>query len=78
MPDAANDKSLKPSKIFKIIIIGDTGKSAFCFSEFEIGIGKSCLLKRLTTSKFNADHDVTVGVDFGSYMVKVEDVLFKL
>lgn len=42
------------------------------------GIGKSCLLKRLMSNKFSDDHDVTVGVDFGSYMIRVEGVLFKL
>lgn len=42
------------------------------------GIGKSCLLRRLTTNNFSANHDVTVGVDFGSIMVKVEDDLYKL
>jgi len=40
---------------FKIIMIGDTG------------IGKSCILKRLTEKKFMEDHDVTVGVEFGLY-----------
>lgn len=59
-----------------MIIIGDTGKSLFLSTL--IGIGKSCLLKRLMSNKFTADHDVTVGVDFGSYMIRVEDVLYKL
>ena len=52
--------------LFKIIIIGDSG------------IGKSCLLKRLTDDDFVDDHDVTVGVEFGSYMIKVEDKILKL
>lgn len=30
------------------------------------------------SNKFTADHDVTVGVDFGSYLIRVEDVLYKL
>lgn len=52
--------------LFKIIIIGDSG------------IGKSCLLKRLMEDDFIDDHDVTVGVEFGSYMIKVEDKILKL
>ena len=52
--------------LFKIIIIGDSG------------IGKSCLLKRLMEDDFSDDHDVTVGVEFGSYMIRVEDKIFKL
>lgn len=30
------------------------------------------------SNKFKADHDVTVGVDFGSYLIRVEDNLYKL
>jgi small GTP-binding protein len=30
------------------------------------------------SNKFTEDHDVTVGVDFGSYMIRVEGVLYKL
>lgn len=52
--------------LFKIIVIGDSG------------IGKSCLLKRLIDDDFNLNHDVTVGVEFGCYVVKVEDKTLKL
>ena len=52
--------------LFKIIIIGDSG------------IGKSCILKRLIDEDFLDDHDVTVGVEFGSYLIKVEDKTLKL
>ena len=52
--------------LFKFIIIGDTG------------IGKSCVLKRLVENEFKEDHDVTVGVEFGSYLIKVEDKTLKL
>ena len=52
--------------LFKIIIIGDSG------------IGKSCVLKRLIDDDFNDDHDVTVGVEFGSYLIKVEEKILKL
>lgn len=52
--------------LFKLIIIGDSG------------IGKSCILKRLMEDDFKEDHDITVGVEFGSFMVKVEDKILKL
>ena len=42
------------------------------------GIGKSCILKRLIDDDFNDDHDVTVGVEFGSYLIKVEEKIMKL
>jgi len=52
--------------LFKLIIIGDSG------------IGKSCVLKRLTEDDFKDDHDITVGVEFGSTLIKVEDKTLKL
>ena len=36
------------------------------------------MLKRLIDDDFNDDHDVTVGVEFGSYLIKVEDKILKL
>ena len=52
--------------LFKIIIIGDSA------------IGKSCILKRFQEDDFKDDHDITVGVDFGSNLIKVEDKILKL
>ena len=52
--------------LFKLIIIGDSA------------VGKSCLLQRLTTNEFNEDHEVTVGVEFGTLLVKLEQQVFKL
>ena len=43
-----------------------------------IGIGKSCVLKRLVDNEFKEDHDVTVGVEFGSFLIKIEDKVLKL
>ena len=45
---------------------------------FYLGIGKSCVLRRLTKDSFDTDHNVTVGVDFGSCLLKVEDTVLKL
>lgn len=36
------------------------------------------MLKRLTDNTFKEEHDVTVGVEFGAYMIKVEDKVFRL
>lgn len=52
--------------LFKLIIIGDTA------------VGKSCLLHRLTNNEFMTDHEVTVGVEFGTLLVKLEQQVFKL
>lgn len=52
--------------LFKLIIIGDSG------------IGKSCVLNRLIEDDFKDDHDVTVGVEFGSFLIKCEEKILKL
>ena len=52
--------------LFKLIIIGDTA------------VGKSCLLHRLTNNEFLTDYEVTVGVEFGTILVKLEQQVFKL
>ena len=52
--------------LFKLIIIGNSG------------VGKSCLMHRITSNEFMDDHEVTVGVEFGSLLVKIEDIVFKL
>mmetsp|Transcript_684 Transcript_684/g.1619 ORF Transcript_684/g.1619 Transcript_684/m.1619 type:complete len:213 (+) Transcript_684:95-733(+) len=52
--------------LFKYIIIGDTG------------VGKSCLLLQFTDKRFRADHDLTIGVEFGARLVTIEDKQIKL
>jgi Ras-related protein Rab-2A len=44
----------------------------------DTGIGKSCILKRLTEKKFMEEHDVTVGVEFGLYQARVEEKSYRL
>ena len=46
--------------LFKLIIIGDTG------------VGKSCLMKRVMDNEFKAEHQVTIGVEFGSFGLRVD------
>mmetsp|Transcript_9875 Transcript_9875/g.14741 ORF Transcript_9875/g.14741 Transcript_9875/m.14741 type:complete len:200 (-) Transcript_9875:28-627(-) len=45
--------------LFKYIVIGDSG------------VGKSCLLLQFTDGRFRTDHDLTIGVEFGSKQVEV-------
>ena len=45
------------SYLFKYIIIGDTG------------VGKSCLLLQFTDNRFRKDHELTIGVEFGSRVI---------
>ncbi|GFE54080.1 GTP-binding protein yptV4 [Babesia ovis] len=52
--------------LFKYIIIGDTG------------VGKSCLLLRFTDKRFKPDHDLTIGVEFGTRLINVKGDSIKL
>ena len=52
--------------LFKYIFIGDTG------------VGKSCLLLQFTDQRFRQQHDLTIGVEFGSRTVKISDKNLKL
>lgn len=52
--------------MFKYIIIGDTG------------VGKSCLLLQFTDKRFQHMHDLTIGVEFGSRTIALDNRLIKL
>ena len=62
----SNDEAAEQSSLFKVIIIGDSA------------VGKSCLMARVTTNDFRMDHEVTVGVEFGSLLIRLEQQVFKL
>ena len=59
-------KSQEFDHLFKLIVIGDSG------------VGKSCLMHRVTTNEFMEEHDVTVGVEFGTLLLKIDDIRVKL
>ena len=50
----------------KVIVLGDSG------------VGKSNIVSRSIEGKFDTEHNVTVGVEFGSYLIKVEERVLKL
>merc|ERR1711878_249593 len=54
------------SYLFKYIIIGDTG------------VGKSCLLLQFTDKRFRADHNLTIGVEFGARLITMDGKQIKL
>eukprot|EP01130_Rhizamoeba_saxonica_P000342 TRINITY_DN1030_c0_g4_i1.p1 TRINITY_DN1030_c0_g4~~TRINITY_DN1030_c0_g4_i1.p1 ORF type:complete len:218 (+),score=45.85 TRINITY_DN1030_c0_g4_i1:89-655(+) len=60
-------KSTLPYKfLFKYIIVGDTA------------VGKSCLLVQFTDKRFESQHDLTIGVEFGSRTITVDSNQVKL
>lgn len=52
--------------LFKLVIIGDTG------------VGKSCLLSRVMDQQFKLEHQVTIGVEFGAFAIRVDGQVIKL
>lgn len=41
-------------------------------------MGKSCLLLQFTDKRFQPVHDLTIGVEFGARMIKIDDKNVKL
>lgn len=52
--------------IFKYIIVGDSG------------VGKSCMLLRFVDGRYATDHDITIGVEFGTKIVSLKDKNIKI
>lgn len=41
-------------------------------------VGKSCLLLQFTENKFRNKHDLTIGVEFGSKLIEIDNKVIKL
>ncbi|KRW98587.1 P-loop containing nucleoside triphosphate hydrolase [Pseudocohnilembus persalinus] len=52
--------------LFKFIIIGDSN------------VGKSCILSQFTEGRFKNEHDPTIGVEFGSKNLKINEKDIKI
>ena len=79
--EVISDKTLSnQDHLFKLIIIGNTGKPFLSVSQSNtfVGVGKSCLLSRVMDDEFKEEHNVTIGVEFGSFVLKVEKKIVKL
>mmetsp|Transcript_56402 Transcript_56402/g.78156 ORF Transcript_56402/g.78156 Transcript_56402/m.78156 type:complete len:203 (+) Transcript_56402:93-701(+) len=59
-------QSLPYKYLFKYIIVGDTA------------VGKSCLLLQFTDKRFQPVHDLTIGVEFGSRTITIDENQIKL
>jgi len=62
----APSRALPYKYLFKYIIVGDTA------------VGKSCLLLQFTDKRFQAQHDLTIGVEFGSRTISIDQQQVKL
>ena len=51
---------------FKYIIVGDSA------------VGKSCILSQLINKSINLSNSVTIGVEFASLNIKIDDTIIKL
>ena len=78
------DKALAHQDLlYKLIIIGDTGNYIDLawfriLTYLYIGVGKSCLLARIMDNDFKIEHQVTIGVEFGAFIVEIEKKIVKL
>mmetsp|Transcript_25961 Transcript_25961/g.25540 ORF Transcript_25961/g.25540 Transcript_25961/m.25540 type:complete len:176 (-) Transcript_25961:133-660(-) len=52
--------------LFRVIIVGDTG------------VGKSCLLLRFSENLFKEQHNVTIGVEFGTKSIEIKGQPIKI
>mmetsp|Transcript_22028 Transcript_22028/g.32748 ORF Transcript_22028/g.32748 Transcript_22028/m.32748 type:complete len:207 (+) Transcript_22028:887-1507(+) len=62
----STQQTLPYKYLFKYIIVGDTG------------VGKSCLLLQFTDKRFQPVHDLTIGVEFGSRTISIDENQIKL
>ena len=61
MQAKANNQVVGYQYIFKYIIVGESS------------VGKSCLLLQFIDNRFKDSHDLTIGVDFGSKTIQLND-----
>lgn len=64
--------------IFLNLSSSETQVLIFSFFIDFLGVGKSCLLARIMDNEFKIEHQVTIGVEFGSFVIKLEDKIVKL
>ena len=43
-----------------------------------IGVGKTCIVQRLISNIFKSDHELTIGAEFGAFVVRIDNKIIKL
>ena len=69
--------SAKYQYVFKFIVVGDSS-IYHLIHVISTGVGKSCLLLQFTDKRFKSNHDLTIGVEFGSRTVQAGNKCIKL
>lgn len=65
--EVVRDKNINEyDSCYKLIIIGDSS------------VGKSCLLNRVMDEEFKVEHQVTIGVEFGAFVIRLDEKVVKL
>lgn len=62
--------------LLKYIIIGDSGKD-YCLYII-IAVGKSNMLLQFVHNKFKAEHQITIGVEFGARNLTINDKIYRI
>jgi len=47
-------------------------------TNIKLAVGKSCLLMQFTDKRFQPQHDLTIGVEFGSRTINIDNNQVKL
>ena len=58
---------------FKLIVVGASG-----ILNSKLGVGKSCLTTKATKNVFENDHQNTVGFEFSTFNLKLDNMVIKL
>ena len=61
----ASSKQDQYDYLYKIVLTGDSG------------VGKSCLLSRFTRNEFDTESKSTIGVEFATRSIKLDDKIVK-
>ena len=65
--EVVHDKNIREYDIcYKLIIIGNSF------------VGKSSLLNRVMDEEFKVEHQVTIGVEFGAFVIRLDEKVVKL
>ena len=61
-------------------MVGDTGNLNLLsiYNIYCLGVGKSCILLQFIDRRFRQQHDITIGVEFGTRMVSLSNKDIKL